>query len=158
MDNDSYSGTLRPDRVQVSSSADTGNHEKSWHICAVMPTPATPAPTSSPTVPFLVTSGNCYSDAYFVRGIVWKSLMHQQPFRRTEHILRGWGSRECFQLTLHKRLRQERLRQQWISKLPVERSCSSRHEPFRWWRFVLVSRLATGWKAAHPQDSVLPLH
>ena len=50
------------------------------------------------------------------------------------------------------RLRQKRLRQQWISSCrKVEWSCSSRDEPFRLRRFVLVPRLATVWNAAHPQ-------
>jgi hypothetical protein len=68
---ESYSGTLGPDRAEVSStitwSTDSENHEKGWHICAVVPTPApTPSPTPSPTVPLKVTSGNCQFDDYCV--------------------------------------------------------------------------------------------
>ena len=44
------------------------------------------------------------------------------------------------------------------SSVTASVTSSLRQLPFRLRRFVLVPRLATSWKAAHPKDSVLPVH
>ena len=81
-DNESYSSTVGPDRVQVSSgttlSPDTGEHKKGWHICAVLPTLApTPSPFPSSAFFFLVTSGHFLSDDYHLYSFLFVIMIHR---------------------------------------------------------------------------------